>query len=235
VILKGQANYLNACLLLISEDVAITPLGSDKEIDEEELEISREGERLTNAEMVNYPREMFLAKGESVMKGKRKRRLMKKLFRQRTEGSSSASKGGDGNDGSGDERDGSDGEAAQPRNSEEYRQQQEEIGDMPDSPSDPIVAEEDRILNFYWDGKGRFLDVAKLTTTFRELEYVENQVALYLDRLVDENAELLNVFKTMLKSIFETEAYIRMYNYQVRHITDFNRQRGPFIGDKSMK
>ena len=29
--LKGQNNYMNACLLLMSEDAALTPLGSDKE------------------------------------------------------------------------------------------------------------------------------------------------------------------------------------------------------------
>ena len=30
-VLKGQNNYMTACLLLMSEDAALTPLGSDKE------------------------------------------------------------------------------------------------------------------------------------------------------------------------------------------------------------
>lgn len=212
-LLKGQVNYLNAALLLISEDTSITPLGSDKEIEEEETEMSREADRLASADMVNYPKELFLSRGEAVMKEKRKMKR-RKLFSSDNRANSTTNPEG--------ENKGEDGE----RHSEEAGRKSDEQDDGP--PLDPIVEEEDRILNFYWDGKGRFMDVAKLTATYREVEFAENQASLYLDRLEDENNELRGIFKTILKHEFETEAYIRNYAQQVRHIEGFIRNRGEF-------
>lgn len=53
-VLRSQATYLTACLMLISEDTSITPLGSDKEIDEEELELQREADRIAATDMLQY-------------------------------------------------------------------------------------------------------------------------------------------------------------------------------------
>ncbi len=217
--LKGQVNYMNACLMLISEDTSITPLGSDKELTEEELEISGEADRLTAAELASYPKEQIAEKGGGIMLAKRKLKRKLNFFKEGgAPGSQDADKPLDGNDG-----------ALVTRNSEDAAGDADggDADNKRDSAAvlDPVTAEEDRILNFYWDGKGRFLDAAKLATIYRELEYVENQASLLLDRLGDENNALLGIYSTILKHDFATEAYIRIYQQQIRHITEFIRNR----------
>eukprot|EP00599_Poterioochromonas_sp_BG-1_P004842 CAMPEP_0173141554 /NCGR_PEP_ID=MMETSP1105-20130129/5567_1 /TAXON_ID=2985 /ORGANISM="Ochromonas sp., Strain BG-1" /LENGTH=371 /DNA_ID=CAMNT_0014054787 /DNA_START=938 /DNA_END=2053 /DNA_ORIENTATION=+ len=223
-ILKGQTNYINACLMLISEDTYITPLGSDKEVEEEQVEVSREAERIANAEMVNYPPELFIQRGEQIMKDKRKSKF--KFFSKGGKKKKSTKKNDDAKPEDGKEAEEEDGDQGEEEENAEEEQEEPPV-------LDPQVQEEDRILGFTWDGKGRFLDVAKLTSTFRELEYVENQVSLVLDRIQDENNELRGIFKTILKADFEMEAFIRIYTQQIRHISDFIRNRGEFKKEPS--
>ncbi|RYG66792.1 hypothetical protein EON64_08960, partial [archaeon] len=74
-VLKSQVTYMNACLMLISEDTSLTPLGSDKELDEEELELMREADRCVARELISYSSAKTAEKGESVMQAKRRRKF----------------------------------------------------------------------------------------------------------------------------------------------------------------
>lgn len=222
--LKSQPNYMNACLMLISEDMSMTPLGTDKELEEEELEIGREAERLVDADVGNqYNRATMVEKGEAIMHAKRKANKKKKgLFG----GGSTASPNKEDTAGGGEG-----GEDAAAAGSQTVPEEEDD-----DSiPVDPLIAEEDRILSFTWDGKGRFMDTAKLTATFRELEYCENQVSLYLDRLEDEINALKGVYKTILKHRVEADAYLRVYANHIRALNDFNNNRETLVANSKNK
>ncbi len=204
---------------MISEDTSLTPTGSDKELYEEEIENSREAERLANAEFALYKQEKVIERGESVMQ--QKRRVGKK-FKLLTSTTTTSSPGGEA---------GEDGSAAPARDSEEHvRQSEEDLnGTGTEAGIDPIIAEEDKILNFQWDGKGRFMDAAKLTTIYRELEYADNQAKVMLDRLGDEIIALQGVYKAILKHRFETECYIRSYSAHIRCLKDFSDRRDSML------
>ncbi len=179
-VLKSQANYLMACQILISDDMSLTPLGSDKEIEDEEVEVGREADRQVQAIAVTYNRQKTIERGEA--------------------------------------------EAAAAKASK--RKQSAEDEGVPGSrlsSSDIVVTltDEERIMGFAWDGKGRFMDAAKLTATFRELEYVENQATNMLDRLGDEIGAIRDMYGTILKSRFETEAYIRIYGQHCKCLKEF--------------
>jgi len=225
-VLKGQTNYLNACLMLISEDMTMTPLGTDKELQEEEVEIGREAERLVDADIANqYNRTTMIEKGEAIMAAKRKLNKKKKgLF---SVGGSSSTNNNEDKD-----KDKADGENKD-TNSPTTPEDEEE--DDPSSIVDPIIAEEDRILSFTWDGKGRFMDANKLTATYRELEYCENQVSLYLDRLEVEINELKGVYKTIFKLRVETDAYLRVYQNHIRALSDFQLNRETLVANNKSK
>lgn len=223
-VLKGQASFLNGCLLLISEDTSITPTGSDKELYEEEIENGREAERLANAEFAAYKQEKVIERGENVMQQKRRVGKKFKLISSTANTTSSPGGGADGTEGTADGAD-----AAAVRNSEEQVRHSEEDISQPDPAADPIIAEEDRVLNFQWDGKGRFMDAAKLTTIFRELEYADNQAKIMLDRLGDEIIALQGVYKAILKHRFETECYIRTYSYHIRCLKEFTEKRDALL------
>lgn len=210
-VLKSQLNYMNACLLLISEDMSVTPLGSDKEIVEEEIENAREAERLALADYMLYKPEKAQERGEAIMTLKRK---ANKKFKLKT--------------------DMENGESAPDASAEEQRPSLDEpqpVGAIEDSnlQADPQLAEEDRILALQWDGKGRFMDVTKLTATYRELEYADNQASMMLDKLGDEIQALLEVYKTLLKHRFETEAFMRNYSYHIRCLKEFNDNRDSIL------
>jgi hypothetical protein len=100
---------------------------------------------------------------------------------------------------------------------------------------DPVVAEEDRVLGFTWDGKGRFQDAAKLTAIYRELEYADNQCNLYLDRLGDELLALQGIYRTLMRHKYETEAYIRSYTGHIRALNAFLGNRAQLLPAKSIK
>jgi hypothetical protein len=217
-VLKSQASFLNGCLLLISEDTSLTPTGSDKELYEEELENSREAERLANAEYALYNPEKIRERGENVML--QKRRVGKKFKLLTSTTLTSSPGGGEGNNAEG-------GEDAARNSEEQVRTSEEDIHN--NGEVDPIIAEEDRVLNFNWDGKGRFMDAAKLTTIFRELEYSDNQAKLMLDRLGDEINALQGVYKAILKHRFETECYIRSYTSHIRCLKEFTEKRDAML------
>jgi hypothetical protein len=223
-ILKSQPNYMNACLMLISEDMSLTPLGSDKELEEEELEVGREAERLVDAEIGNqYNRATMVEKGEAIMHAKRKANKKKRgLFG----GGSTATPNKEEAGGAEGATAGEEGAAVAAAEEEEEDNSQ---------PVDPVIAEEDRILSFTWDGKGRFMDTAKLTATFRELEYCENQVSLYLDRLEDEINALKGVYKTILKHRVEADAYLRVYANHIKCLNDFNMNRDTLVANNKNK
>eukprot|EP01038_Epipyxis_sp_PR26KG_P011047 gene11047-14832_t len=71
-ILKSQANYQLACLTLLSEDMSLTPLGTDKEISEIEFDIDSEAERAKEAAISNYNKDDTIAKGEIIIQTKQK-------------------------------------------------------------------------------------------------------------------------------------------------------------------
>lgn len=174
--LKSQVTYQNACLMLISEDTSMMPTGSDKEISEEESELSRESDRLAANSFSSYNSDTVQQRGEQIMAEKRK-------------------------------------------HSDEGR--------------DTQLEEEDHILGFQWDGKGRFMDLAKLNSLFRELETAENQASLMLDTLGDSIDALRNIYRTLLKHRFETEGYIRVYQNHIRNLKDFLSRRDTLLRNAS--
>lgn len=231
-VLKSQANYMNACLMLVSEDMSLTPLGTDKELDEEELEIGREADRLVEAEVGNqYNRPTMVEKGEGIM-------AMKRKANKRKRGGLFGGGGGGGNAAAATpnkEEHAGGGETTDENTPSPGSAAEEEDDDPSQAPADPIIAEEDRILSFTWDGKGRFMDTAKLTATYRELEYCENQVSLYLDRLEDEINALKGVYKTILKHRMESNAYLRVYANHIKSLSAFNAHRETIVSSSKNK
>eukprot|EP01033_Poteriospumella_lacustris_P001082 gene1082-787_t len=98
---------------------------------------------------------------------------------------------------------------------------------------DPQLEEEDRLLSFAWDGKGRFLDLAKLNTTFRELETADNQLAMMIDTLPDQMDAQKMIYKTLLKHRYETEGYVRTYQRHIQALKDFSARRDKVMKDTS--
>jgi hypothetical protein len=98
---------------------------------------------------------------------------------------------------------------------------------------DPQLEEEDRLLSFAWDGKGRFLDLAKLNTTFRELETADNQLAMMVDTLPDQMDAQKMIYKTLLKHRYETEGYVRTYQRHIQALKDFSARRDKVMKDTS--
>jgi hypothetical protein len=175
--LKGQPTYQNACLMLISEDMSITPTGSDKEITEEENELAREAEKLANNEFSSYNAETVQKRGEDIMNEKRR--------------------------------------------------------SWDAGAKDPQLEDEDRLLSFQWDGKGRFLDLPKLNSTFRELETQDNQLSLMVDTLPDQIEAQKTIFKTLLKYRYETEGSIRIYQRHIQALKDFSNKRDQLLRESS--
>jgi len=205
-VLKGQNHYTTACLLLMSEDSALTPLGSDKEEAEEEAEVNSEGERAKNAAQNAYSANDVRRKGEEVMaahlqaiKAAEKNRLKKEVKKD---------KHGHGDDHS----DTKDTDGHPPLEAEE------EDHDM-------VMSEEDRVLGFEWDGKGRYMDATKLTVTFRELEFVQNQALMMRERLGDEIVAIQEILLSIIKTKVETEAWNRIYGRQIKSLTEFFDRR----------
>ncbi len=201
--LKSQTNYLTACQILISDDMSLTPLGSDKEILDEDREVSREADRQVVAITSIYNKAKMMEKGEAIIAAAAK--------------------------------------AARKRNnsSEEGGEADVIAGTSRLSTAEIVVnlTDEERVLGFSWDGKGRFMDAAKLTATFRELEYVENQATNMLEKLGDEIVAIQDVYSAILKSRFETEAYIRIYTSHVRYLKEFvdNRNKSGLNGVSAKK
>lgn len=245
VVLKGQTNYMNACLMLISEDMSLTPLGTDKELQEEEIEIGREAERLVDAEISNqYNRTTMMEKGEMIMATKRKANKKKRgLFGVGGGGGGSSSVSSPSantaanttNNNDDKDKDKEDDGTKDANKNDPTTAAEEEDEDDPNNIADPLIAEEDRILSFTWDGKGRFMDTNKLTAIFRELEYCENQVSLYLDRLEDEISALKGVYKTILKHRVETDAYLRVYQNHIKALSDFQLNREALVASNKSK
>lgn len=175
--LKSQPTYQNACLMLISEDMTITPTGSDKEITEEENELGREADKLATNEFSSYNAESVQRRGEEIMAEKRR----------------TWDSGG----------------------------------------KDPQLEEEDRMLSFVWDGKGRFLDLPKLNSTFRELETADNHLALMVDTLPDQIDALKTIYKTLLRYRYETEGSIRIYQRHIVALKEFASKRDRLIREAS--
>lgn len=218
--LKSQQTYLSACLMLISEDLSITPCGSDKEPIEEEIEAGRESDRLVAAVWSSYSRDAAAKRGEDIMEEKRhpKRKLFTSVVSAGAIVPPPPVNISNDEDGKVDES---------------LNNPPPPIPVIPPEDKDPVVEEEDRVLGFQWDGKGRFMDIAKLNTTFRELEYAENQANIMLDGLPDQIEALKGVYKAILKHRFETEVYTRMYTGQLRNLKDFVTRRDQLIKDAS--
>jgi hypothetical protein len=69
-----------------------------------------------------------------------------------------------------------------------------------DEDDDEEISEEDRVLRFEWDGKGKSMDATKLTATFRELEFVHNQALLMRERLSDEIVAIQDILLAIVKT-----------------------------------
>jgi hypothetical protein len=76
----------------------------------------------------------------------------------------------------------------------------ESVNDIELETSEEHMSEEERVLGFDWDGKGKFMDATKLTATYRELEYVENQATLMKERLADEIVAMQEISLSILKT-----------------------------------
>ena len=200
--LKGQANYLLACQILISDDMSLTPLGSDKEIEHEEIEVGREADRQVAAVMNQYKKEKVIERGEAIFAATKTRKARQAQEALEAAHAAVAAKEGE------------DAPALMKINMDTGKD----------------LTDEERVMNFAWDGKGRFMDGAKLMATFRELEYVENLATNMLDKLGDEINAILDIYKAILKHRFETEAYIRIYTGHVRCLKDFVDRRGKPAG-----
>jgi len=62
-----QQNYQSACLLLVEDDQTLTPLGSDREESEDELEAIKDGERSSQMAEIGYHPNRFREKGQIYM------------------------------------------------------------------------------------------------------------------------------------------------------------------------
>lgn len=78
-VLKSQPSYQVACLTLMSEDTSLTPLGSDKEDWELEVEVSREGERAQYAASQAYRTQFMKERGEAILRQRETDRKNKEL------------------------------------------------------------------------------------------------------------------------------------------------------------
>jgi ferritin-like metal-binding protein YciE len=79
------------------------------------------------------------------------------------------------------------------------------------------------------------MDATKLTATFRELEYVENQASNMLDKLGDEIIAIRDMYGAIMKHRFETEAYIRIYTQHNRCLKEFVENRNKLGGPNNPK
>ena len=84
-----------------------------------------------------------------------------------------------------------------------------ESNDVVDEDDDEEISEEDRVLRFEWDGKGKSMDATKLTATFRELEFVHNQALLMRERLSDEIVAIQDILLAIVKT--KVVSYVCMY------------------------
>ena len=76
----------------------------------------------------------------------------------------------------------------------------DEPPDIEDDSDGEEFSEEDRVLRFEWDGKGKSMDATKLTATFRELEFVHNQALLMRERLSDEIVAIQDILLAIVKT-----------------------------------
>lgn len=68
VVLKNQTTFYNACALLMSEDMSLTPLGSDLEIHELATKVKFEAERISANELNNNLNQSIIAtKGKEII------------------------------------------------------------------------------------------------------------------------------------------------------------------------
>ena len=77
------------------------------------------------------------------------------------------------------------------------------------------------VKKFTWDGKGRFLDVAKLTVILEEAKAALVSMADYRERIVDEIAATKDVYFAITKHCSETETWLRLLGLHVRSLNDF--------------
>ena len=68
--LKGH--YLTACLKLLEGDLSITPLGSDKELGDDEYEIAKEGARQRKMAEIQYRQDRIIERGNAIISGRKR-------------------------------------------------------------------------------------------------------------------------------------------------------------------
>ena len=139
------------------------------------MEVTREGERAKQAYQAAYSADDMRIKGEEILKQKvlslkEKKKHHKKDHKKDKNGHE---------------------EEHHPENGTEIDKSDDNIdfGDM---------SEEDRVLGFEWDGKGKHMDATKLTATYRELEFVHNQALLMRERLADEIVAIQDILLSIV-------------------------------------
>jgi hypothetical protein len=68
---SSEPNFLRALTLLISGEASLTPMGSDRELGEDEHEATKAGRRARIAAEERYEKKRIIAAGEEIYKGRR--------------------------------------------------------------------------------------------------------------------------------------------------------------------
>lgn len=77
------------------------------------------------------------------------------------------------------------------------------------------------VKKFYWDGKGRFMDVTKLNQTLQEAKAAQQSMSDYRERLADEITATKDVYYAITKHSSETETWLRILGIHVKSLNEF--------------
>lgn len=73
-----------------------------------------------------------------------------------------------------------------------------------------------------WDGKGRFMDLNRLTALLNEMKAAKGRVEVAFHNLRDETEASRNVFFSIIKLRYENEAWVRIYSRQINGLKIFS-------------
>ena len=74
---------------------------------------------------------------------------------------------------------------------------------------------------FHWDGKGRFMDLAKLTQVLEDAKVAQESMSEYRERLADEIVATKDIYYALTKHSCETETWLRILGIHVRSLNEF--------------
>mmetsp|Transcript_6253 Transcript_6253/g.5586 ORF Transcript_6253/g.5586 Transcript_6253/m.5586 type:complete len:600 (+) Transcript_6253:141-1940(+) len=208
----SKGNFQKALLDLIFPNPELNPIGTERELVDDEKEAYAEGERAKSLAENNYKVDKIILRGEVIRKEKRK------LRKQNITSNSNHN-------------------INESNHDTNHENIDINIATSETNILDPNLDDpDDDIPKYTWDPiRGRFMDVQKLVREIKDCQTATTNISLLKERLIDEINATKEIYYSMVKSCVEAEAWIRILNTQLKQLKEFIEKRDVAAAKASKK